>query len=57
MSQSKDALKALMSFYAKFPTLISNDLYIAGEGYAGIYVPYLAYQIYNDNLIKELKEF
>jgi len=42
-SQSEDAFKALKDFYSKFPTLKDNDLYISGESYAGIYVPYLSW--------------
>jgi carboxypeptidase C (cathepsin A) len=42
-SQSEDANAALKDFYTKFPTLKTNDLFISGESYAGIYVPYLAY--------------
>jgi len=38
-------LLALQSFYEKFPTLFQNDLYLAGESYAGVYVPYLAFAI------------
>jgi len=43
MSQSQDLMIALQAFYAKFPSLAGNDLYISGESYAGIYVPYLAW--------------
>lgn len=56
LSQSEDALAALKDFYEKFPTLKTNDLFISGESYAGIYVPYLAYQIYQDNLIKSMRK-
>mmetsp|Transcript_19582 Transcript_19582/g.14288 ORF Transcript_19582/g.14288 Transcript_19582/m.14288 type:complete len:101 (+) Transcript_19582:232-534(+) len=43
MTQSEDLYIALLSFYEKFPTFKLHDLYITGESYAGIYVPYLAY--------------
>ena len=42
---SLDALAALQAWYAKYPEYKANDLYISGESYAGVYVPYLAYQI------------
>lgn len=49
MLQSEDALVALNSFYAKFPMYRPNKLFVTGESYAGIYVPYLSWQIYNQN--------
>lgn len=42
---AEDNYKALLAFFAKFPNMKKNDLYLTGESYAGIYVPYLAYKI------------
>ena len=42
---SVDALAALQAWYAKYPEYKGNELFISGESYAGVYVPYLAYQI------------
>jgi len=43
MSSSRDAFKALQEFYEKFPEFKNNSLFISGESYAGLYVPYLAW--------------
>lgn len=49
-----DNLVALLYFFEeKFPERKSNPLYLSGESYAGIYVPYLAYEI--DNYITKYK--
>lgn len=49
MSQSKDALAALKNWYKLFPEFLTNDLYVSGESYGGIYVPYLSWQIHQNN--------
>lgn len=49
----KDSLKAMKMFYDKHPRFDSvnqnNSLYITGESYGGIYVPYLSFNIYMHN--------
>ncbi len=42
-TQSEDLYAALLDFFVKHPSFLTNDLYISGESYAGIYVPYLAW--------------
>jgi carboxypeptidase C (cathepsin A) len=49
VQSSEDNYAAIQSFFAKFPQFKSNELYIAGESYAGIYVPYLSWQIWTHN--------
>ena len=44
-----DNLTAVLEWFNLFPEYQSNDLYISGESYAGIYVPYLSYYIDNYN--------
>ena len=43
MSSSEDAFIALQAWFAKFPTFKDRELYISGESYGGIYVPYLTW--------------
>jgi carboxypeptidase C (cathepsin A) len=40
-----DNLTAVLAFFEKHPEFKTNDLYVSGESYAGIYVPYLSYYI------------
>ncbi|XP_059175154.1 lysosomal protective protein-like [Physella acuta] len=47
---------ALQDFFKKFPEYSSNDFYISGESYGGIYVPTLASLVLDDHSIK-LKGF
>lgn len=39
--------EALQVFYSRYPELLSNPLYLAGESYAGKYIPQLAMRIMN----------
>ena len=43
MTQSEDAFIALQAWFEKFPERKTNPLWITGESYGGIYVPYLTW--------------
>lgn len=43
MTQSQDAIEALKQWYGKFPEFLENKLFVSGESYGGIYVPYMAW--------------
>jgi len=45
----KDNLTAVLEFYERYPQFKENELYISGESYAGVYVPYLAHYIVKHN--------
>jgi len=44
-STAVDAYDALVAFFKGFPEYASNDFYITGESYAGVYIPMLMDQI------------
>jgi hypothetical protein len=44
---SQDNLHAVEAFFAAYPRFLKNKFYIAGESYAGVYVPTLAEAIMN----------
>jgi len=49
---ANDNYAALRVFFEdKFPELAKNDFYIAGESYAGVYVPTLALRIHKGNAV------
>lgn len=48
-STANDNLASLVSFFTAYPELQKNPFWISGESYAGIYVPSLAFAIYNYN--------
>ena len=48
-NSSIDNLNALLALYKGFPELKKLDLYLTGESYAGLYVPWLSYRILDHN--------
>jgi serine carboxypeptidase-like clade 1 len=48
-STASNSLLALRSFFAAFPELAGLPFYLTGESYAGIYIPMLAYAVYQYN--------
>lgn len=48
--QSQDAMTALNAWFGKFPEYQDHKWFVAGESYGGIYVPWMAWQIYQNNL-------
>lgn len=46
---AQENFQALQNFFKKFPTYKTHDFYIAGESYAGIYIPRLAEKIVDFN--------
>lgn len=45
----------MQSFYVLFPELLPNPLWISGESYAGVYGPYLAWQMHLWNQAAAMK--
>lgn len=58
---TNDAILSLRMFFARFPAYKKNDLYLAGHGYASVYITNIAkaiveenndpYVIFNDNFL------
>jgi cathepsin A (carboxypeptidase C) len=45
-------LAALTQWFQRYPNFTTNDFYVAGESYGGIYVPYLSWYIDQSNTAK-----
>lgn len=52
---AEDNFHALVKFFEGFPEFADNELFIAGESYAGIYVPTLAQRVLKGNAAGESK--
>ena len=48
-TSGKDNLTSVLEWYKLFPEFQKNELYISGESYGGVYVPYLAHYIVKHN--------
>ncbi|KAF5939517.1 hypothetical protein HYC85_023776 [Camellia sinensis] len=48
-NKAKDSYNFLVNWFRRFPQFKSHEFYIAGESYAGHYVPELAEQIFDNN--------
>jgi len=44
-TSAQDNLDTILAWYEKYPDYKQNELYISGESYGGVYVPYMAYFI------------
>jgi carboxypeptidase C (cathepsin A) len=44
-----DAMEVVLKFFADWPELKRNPLYISGHSYGGIYAPYLTWEIHQYN--------
>ena len=48
IENAKNLLAGVKDFFATFPNLEGRDFYVAGESYAGIFIPHLAAEIIED---------
>jgi len=54
LSAAEDLFAAVQSFFGKFPEYLPNPLWITGESYAGVYGPWLAYNLHTWNQAAEI---
>ena len=48
-SSAVDNVKTLIAWFGLFPEFKEHEMYLSGESYAGVYVPYLANGLHNWN--------
>jgi cathepsin A (carboxypeptidase C) len=48
-TSGQDNLDVILAWFEKYPEFKNNDLFLSGESYGGIYVPYMAYFIDQHN--------
>lgn len=53
-SSSQDFLQVILTFFEKYPEYKEHDLYISGESYGGIYVPFVTNQIHHHNVVNKM---
>jgi len=49
-NSATDNLTAILAWYERFTQYKQHELYVSGESYAGIYVPYVSYEIDQHNV-------
>jgi carboxypeptidase C (cathepsin A) len=49
----QDNLDFILAWFEKYPEFKPNDLFLSGESYGGIYVPYMAYYVDKHNTDNE----
>jgi cathepsin A (carboxypeptidase C) len=52
MTQSEDTLTFVTAWLERYPSYKDKPLYISGESYGGIYIPYLAWQLAHNSTVK-----
>eukprot|EP01047_Picozoa_sp_COSAG01_P028961 COSAG01_NODE_1966_length_8778_cov_41.983176_12_plen_332_part_00 len=52
-----DNMAALRVWYSQFPEFATNDFFISGESYGGIYVPTLSQKVFGSGLFPQFKGF
>ena len=54
---SEDNLRAFLDWFDKWPEYKMHDLYVTGESYGGVYVPYMVWQMDKHNTAAKETDF
>jgi carboxypeptidase C (cathepsin A) len=52
-SSGYDNLQVILEWFEKYPEYKNHELYISGESYGGIYVPFVVNQIHHHNVVNK----